>query len=77
MFFQWRFNISISFQAVRRQKILEQSIHSAQEIDKNLQLIQESLTFIDRQLAGYIADRIDAAQVPQEAQVRFMVLSLK
>ncbi|XP_077199073.1 dystrophin isoform X6 [Paroedura picta] len=55
-------------EAVRRQKVLEQSIHSAQETDKTLQLIQESLTFIDRQLAGYIADRIDAAQVPQEAQ---------
>lgn len=62
---------------MRRQKVLEQSIHSAQEIDKTLQLIQESLTFIDRQLAGYIADRIDASQVPQEAQVRFMYLSLK
>ncbi|XP_034970274.2 dystrophin isoform X7 [Zootoca vivipara] len=55
-------------EAVRRQKVLEQSIHSAQEIDKTLQLIQESLAFIDRQLTGYIADRIDAAQVPQEAQ---------
>ncbi|XP_039185591.1 dystrophin isoform X9 [Crotalus tigris] len=54
--------------AVRRQKFLEQSIHSAQEIDKTLQLIQESLAFIDRQLTGYITDRIDAAHVPQEAQ---------
>ncbi|XP_016848209.2 dystrophin isoform X5 [Anolis carolinensis] len=55
-------------EAVRRQKVLEHSIHSAQEIDKTLQLIQESLTFIDRQLTGFIADRIDAGQVPQEAQ---------
>ncbi|XP_020646657.3 dystrophin isoform X2 [Pogona vitticeps] len=55
-------------EAVRRQKVLEQSIHSAQEIDKTLQLIQESLGIIDRQLTGYIADRTDAAQVPQEAQ---------
>ncbi|KAJ7320669.1 hypothetical protein JRQ81_020180, partial [Phrynocephalus forsythii] len=55
-------------EAVRRHKVLEQSIHSAQEIDKTLQLIQESLGFVDRQLTGYIADRIDAAQVPQEAQ---------
>ncbi|XP_061483366.1 dystrophin isoform X4 [Rhineura floridana] len=54
-------------EAVRRQKVLEQSIHSAQEIDKTLQLIQESLAFIDQQLTGYIADRIDAGQVPQEA----------
>uniref|UniRef100_A0A8D2LM73 Dystrophin n=1 Tax=Varanus komodoensis TaxID=61221 RepID=A0A8D2LM73_VARKO len=62
---QWE---ELQQEAVRRQKVLEQSIHSAQEIDKTLHLIQESLAFIDRQLTGYIADRIDAAQVPQEAQ---------
>nr|XP_005995015.2 PREDICTED: dystrophin isoform X4 [Latimeria chalumnae] len=55
-------------EAVRRQQALEQSIQSAQETDKTLRLIQESLTFIDRQLTTYIADRIDAAQIPQEAQ---------
>ncbi|KAJ6667635.1 hypothetical protein lerEdw1_016756 [Lerista edwardsae] len=55
-------------EAVRRQKVLEQSIHSAQETDKTLQLIQESLVFIDRQLTSYLADRVDAAQVPHEAQ---------
>nr|XP_033805580.1 dystrophin isoform X6 [Geotrypetes seraphini] len=55
-------------EAVRRQKVLEQSIQSAQETDKTLRLIQESLTVIDRQLTAYIADRIDAAKVPQEAQ---------
>ncbi|XP_069495183.1 dystrophin isoform X3 [Ambystoma mexicanum] len=54
--------------AVRRQKVLEQSIQSAQEIDKALRLIQESLTAIDRQLTVYTADRIDATQVPLEAQ---------
>ncbi|XP_010143532.1 PREDICTED: dystrophin-like, partial [Buceros rhinoceros silvestris] len=54
--------------AVRRQKILEQSIQSAQETDKTLRLIQESLAVIDKQLTAYIADRLDAAQVPQEAQ---------
>ncbi|XP_063161281.1 dystrophin isoform X1 [Candoia aspera] len=66
-----KFNIrweELQQEAVRRQKVLEQSIHSAQEIDKTLQLIQESLVFLDRQLTGYITDRIDAAQVPQEAQ---------
>ncbi|KAM6448274.1 dystrophin isoform 3-T3 [Liasis olivaceus] len=66
-----KFNIrweELQQEAVRRQKFLEQSIHSAQEIDKTLQLIQESLAIIDRQLTGYITDRIDAAQVPQEAQ---------
>ncbi|XP_075630661.1 dystrophin isoform X5 [Balearica regulorum gibbericeps] len=55
-------------EAVRRQKSLEQSIQSAQETDKTLRLIQESLGVIDKQLAAYIADRVDAAQVPQEAQ---------
>ncbi|XP_068278928.1 LOW QUALITY PROTEIN: dystrophin [Nyctibius grandis] len=55
-------------EAVRRQKSLEQSIQSAQETDKTLRLIQESLAIIDKQLTAYIADRVDAAQVPQEAQ---------
>ncbi|KAL7983688.1 hypothetical protein Chor_000564, partial [Crotalus horridus] len=63
--------------AVRRQKFLEQSIHSAQEIDKTLQLIQESLAFIDRQLTGYITDRIDAAHVPQEAQKKLQDIFIK
>ncbi|NXM47158.1 DMD protein, partial [Gymnorhina tibicen] len=55
-------------EAVRRQKSLEQSIQSAQETDKTLRLIQESLAVIDKQLTAYTADRVDAAQVPQEAQ---------
>ncbi|XP_054021783.1 dystrophin isoform X5 [Dryobates pubescens] len=55
-------------EAVRRQKSLEQSIQSAQETDKTLRLIQESLAVIDKQLTAYIADRADAAQLPQEAQ---------
>ncbi|XP_061205381.1 dystrophin isoform X8 [Neopsephotus bourkii] len=58
----------IQQEAVRRQKTLEQSIQSAQETDKTLRLIQESLAVIDKQLTAYIADRVDAAQVPQEAQ---------
>ncbi|XP_058042481.1 dystrophin isoform X1 [Ahaetulla prasina] len=66
-----KFNVrweELQQEAVRSQKFLEQSIHSAHEIDKTLQLIQESLAFIDQQLIGYITDRIDAAHVPQEAQ---------
>ncbi|XP_066562465.1 dystrophin isoform X5 [Amia ocellicauda] len=55
-------------QAVRRQQTLEQSIQSAQETDKALRLIQESLTTIDRHLSAYIGDHIDAGQIPQEAQ---------
>ncbi|XP_044140658.1 dystrophin isoform X5 [Bufo gargarizans] len=58
----------IQQEAVRRQKVLEQSIQSAQEIDKAIRLIQESLGTTDKQLTGYISERIDAAQVPQEAQ---------
>ncbi|XP_033930378.1 dystrophin isoform X3 [Melopsittacus undulatus] len=58
----------IQQEAVRRQKSLEQSIQSAQETDKTLRLIQESLAVIDKQLTAYTADRVDAAQVPQEAQ---------
>ncbi|KAF3812963.1 hypothetical protein GH733_019305, partial [Mirounga leonina] len=57
-----------TLEAVRRQKLLEQSIQSAQEIEKSLHLIQESLSSIDKQLAAYIADKVDAAQMPQEAQ---------
>lgn len=48
--------------------MLEQSIQSAQEIEKSLHLIQDSLSSIDHQLAVYIADKVDAAQMPQEAQ---------
>ncbi|XP_070318202.1 dystrophin isoform X2 [Odocoileus virginianus] len=62
---RWR---ELHEEAVRRQKLLEQSIQSAQEIEKSLQLIQESLSSIDKQLAAYIADKVDAAQMPQEAQ---------
>ncbi|XP_049728818.1 dystrophin isoform X10 [Elephas maximus indicus] len=62
---RWR---ELHEEAVRRQKLLEQSIQSAQELEKSLRLIQESLESIDKQLAAYIADKVDAAQVPQEAQ---------
>ncbi|XP_051782196.1 dystrophin isoform X2 [Erpetoichthys calabaricus] len=65
------FNIrweELQLQAVSRQKALEQSIQSAQENDKALRLIQESLSTIDRHLSSYIADHIDASQIPQEAQ---------
>ncbi|XP_047620792.1 dystrophin isoform X2 [Phacochoerus africanus] len=62
---RWR---ELHEEAVRRQKLLEQSIQSAQEIEKSLHLIQDSLSSIDHQLAVYIADKVDAAQMPQEAQ---------
>ncbi len=41
----------------------------AQENDKTLRLIQDSLNTTDRHLTAYIADGIDAVQIPQEAQV--------
>ncbi|KAM5221589.1 dystrophin isoform 1-T1 [Ctenodactylus gundi] len=62
---RWR---ELHEEAVRRQKLLEQSIQSAQETEKSLHLIQESLESIDKQLGAYIADKVDAAQMPQEAQ---------
>lgn len=55
--------------------MLEQSIQSAQEIEKSLHLIQESLSSIDKQLAAYIADKVDAAQMPQEAQASRLRMS--
>ncbi|XP_048870512.1 dystrophin isoform X3 [Brienomyrus brachyistius] len=54
--------------AAQRQKYLEMSIQSAQEHDKALRLIQESLHTTDRHLSAYIADHLDAGQLPQEAQ---------
>ncbi|XP_076017960.1 dystrophin isoform X2 [Genypterus blacodes] len=54
--------------ALRRQKELEQSVQRAQENDKALRLIQESLTNTDKHLTSYLADHIDAQQIPQEAQ---------
>ncbi|KAL1021783.1 hypothetical protein UPYG_G00017880 [Umbra pygmaea] len=54
--------------AVHRQQQLEGRVHSAQEKDKALRLINDSLDATDRHLSAYIADHIDAAQIPQEAQ---------
>ncbi|KAJ8400755.1 hypothetical protein AAFF_G00391090 [Aldrovandia affinis] len=54
--------------AVQRQQHLEKSVQWAQENDKALRLIQESLQATDRHLTAYIADHIDASQIPQEAQ---------
>ncbi|XP_060232779.1 dystrophin isoform X6 [Meriones unguiculatus] len=62
---RWR---ELHEEAVRKQTLLEQSIQSAQEIEKSLNLIQDSLECTDKQLAAYIAHKVDAAQMPQEAQ---------
>lgn len=54
--------------AALRQKELEKSVRWAQENDKTLRQMQESLANTDRHLTAYLADHIDAQQIPQEAQ---------
>ncbi|XP_056882091.1 dystrophin isoform X5 [Takifugu flavidus] len=54
--------------AALKQKELEKSVQWAQENDKTLRQIQESLANTDRHLSAYLADHIDAQQIPQEAQ---------
>ncbi|XP_072296331.1 dystrophin isoform X3 [Eucyclogobius newberryi] len=54
--------------AAQRKKELEESIKLAQENDRALRDIQESLANTDRHLTAYLADHIDAQQIPQEAQ---------
>ncbi|XP_037130222.1 dystrophin isoform X11 [Syngnathus acus] len=51
-----------------RQKELAKNLQWAQENDKTLKSIQESLANTDRHLRAYLADNIDANQIPQEAQ---------
>ncbi|XP_075333549.1 dystrophin isoform X3 [Odontesthes bonariensis] len=54
--------------AALKQKELEKSLQWTQENDKTLRNIQESLANTDRHLTAYLADHIDAQQIPQEAQ---------
>ncbi|XP_063007583.1 utrophin isoform X3 [Melospiza melodia melodia] len=58
----------LSHLAVSRQIALEQQLQTMRETDHMLQVLQESLGDLDRQLTSYLTDRIDAFQVPQEAQ---------
>ncbi|XP_033874683.3 dystrophin-like isoform X3 [Acipenser ruthenus] len=58
----------LSHQAVRRQISLEQHLQCLRENDQLLQALQESLTQLDQQLTSYLTDRLDAFQLPQEAQ---------
>ncbi|XP_034072729.1 dystrophin isoform X5 [Gymnodraco acuticeps] len=51
-----------------RKQELEKSVQWAQENDKSLRQIQDSLANTDRHLTAYLADHIDAQQIPQEAQ---------
>ncbi|TRZ02504.1 hypothetical protein DNTS_000081 [Danionella cerebrum] len=56
--------------ALQRRQQLEKSLQWARENDRTLRLIQDSLNTTDRHLTAYMADGIDAAQIPQEAQVK-------
>ncbi|XP_014118911.1 PREDICTED: utrophin isoform X4 [Pseudopodoces humilis] len=58
----------LSHLAVNRQIALEQQLQTMRETDHMLQVLQESLGDLDRQLTSYLTDRIDAFQMPQEAQ---------
>ncbi|XP_051909445.1 utrophin isoform X3 [Hippocampus zosterae] len=55
-------------QAVNRQTGLEQQLATLKENDEALQTLQESLSQLDRTLTSYLTDRIDAFQLPHEAQ---------
>ncbi|XP_072499637.1 utrophin-like isoform X6 [Notamacropus eugenii] len=58
----------LSHLAESRQISLEKQLQTMRETDHMLQVLQESLTELDKQLTTYLTDRIDAFQVPQEAQ---------
>ncbi|KAM9840476.1 utrophin-like isoform 2-T2 [Aulostomus maculatus] len=58
----------LNHQAVNRQIGLEQQLQTLKENDQALQTLQESLSQLDHTLTSYLTDRIDAFQLPQEAQ---------
>uniref|UniRef100_A0A803XSK6 Utrophin n=1 Tax=Meleagris gallopavo TaxID=9103 RepID=A0A803XSK6_MELGA len=58
----------LSHLAVSRQITLEQQLQTMRETDHMLQVLQENLAELDRQLTSYLTDRVDAFQMPQEAQ---------
>ncbi|XP_056150942.1 dystrophin isoform X3 [Lampris incognitus] len=58
----------LSHQAVNRQISLEQQLQTLRENEQALQTLQESLSQLDHTLTSYLTDRIDAFQLPQEAQ---------
>ncbi|XP_025018944.1 utrophin isoform X2 [Python bivittatus] len=58
----------LSHVAVSRQISLEQQLQMMRETEHMLQVLQESLKDLDRQLTSYLTNRIDAFQMPQEAQ---------
>lgn len=48
---------------------LEQQLGTLRENEAALHTLQESLSQLDQTLTSYLTDRIDAFQIPQEAQV--------
>ncbi|XP_024863232.1 utrophin isoform X2 [Kryptolebias marmoratus] len=58
----------LNHQAVNRQVSLEQQLHTLKENEQALQTLQESLSQLDHTLTSYLTDRIDAFQLPLEAQ---------
>ncbi|KAM9353992.1 utrophin isoform 2-T2 [Pholidichthys leucotaenia] len=58
----------LNHQAVNRQISLEQQLQTLKENEQALQVLQESLSQLDHTLTSYLTDRIDAFQLPQEAQ---------
>ncbi|XP_063774009.1 utrophin isoform X3 [Pseudophryne corroboree] len=58
----------LSHLAVKRQISLEQHLQTLREGDHTLQVLQESLEELDKQLTTYLTDRVDALRLPQEAQ---------
>ncbi|XP_026097283.1 dystrophin isoform X2 [Carassius auratus] len=55
--------------AAARQMCLEQKLGTLRENEVVLQTLQTSLTQLDQTLTSYLTDRVDAFQLPQEAQV--------
>lgn len=62
--------VCVLVQAVNRQISLEQQLQTLRENEQVLQALQESLSQLDHTLTSYLTDRIDAFQLPQEAQVQ-------
>uniref|UniRef100_A0A672HW01 Utrophin n=1 Tax=Salarias fasciatus TaxID=181472 RepID=A0A672HW01_SALFA len=60
----------LNHQAVNRQISLEQQLQTLKENEQALQTLQESLSQLDHTLTSYLTDRVDAFQLPQEAQVQ-------
>ncbi|XP_048210190.1 utrophin isoform X4 [Perognathus longimembris pacificus] len=58
----------LSHLAESKQISLEKQLQALRETEHMFQVLQESLGELDKQLTTYLTDRVDAFQVPQEAQ---------